>query len=383
MIELSNKSNIDFVLISDVQGMHFHYERPEGIEFKPKSEQELHIILKPNKSDVDASGHRQGLICKTYATYPATEEQVHFVDSYNNKKLIVQNSDGITLPYAWNDKILIAEDGKFSDGFHPRRYQCPKDIIQLIEVVESDLLLQTDRFLKLMRWRQNFDSPEKVVTHSTLYWRVREGAYPITPLDEGPHKQTEVEAMFGIHWDESYSAEIEDLWKINTITEPLGHSLLREAATLSYSSPLSSILIMTTALETAVKMHISQIAPETQWLMQELQSPPIFKILKDYIPGIYRLQGKEIEFWDNILPLIKKTQKLFEIRNKVAHTGKLPPDSRPIDEYLNLVSDILYLIDVLEGHEWAKSFVSHEYRKTLNWPSPKEPRITIQISQPY
>jgi hypothetical protein len=286
MIESENGNYIDFVLISDIQGIHFHYERPEGIEFKPKSDCGFHIVLKPIKPDDDASGHRKGLICKAYATYPATYEQVHFVDSYNNRKLIINNNDGITLPYTWNDKILIAENGEFCDGFHPRRYLCQKDINQMIKVVESDLSLKTDRFLKLIRWRQNFDSPERVVRHQTLYWRVGEGVYPIAPLEGGPSIQTEFEAMFGIHWDESYLTEIEDLWKTNEFTEPLGHSLLREASTLSNSSSFSSILIMTTALETAVKMHISRIAPETQWLMQELQSPPIFKILKDYIPSI-------------------------------------------------------------------------------------------------
>lgn len=86
IIELKNRNYIDFVLISDLQGMHFHYERQEGIEFKPTSECGLHIVLKPNKPDDGGSGHRQELICKTYATYLATEEQVHFVVSNNNQK---------------------------------------------------------------------------------------------------------------------------------------------------------------------------------------------------------------------------------------------------------------------------------------------------------
>ncbi|RZK26823.1 MAG: hypothetical protein EOO43_01670 [Flavobacterium sp.] len=48
---------------------------------------------------------------------------------------------------------------------------------------------------------------------------------------------------------------------------------------------------------------------------------------------------------------------------------------------IELVSDFLYILDVLDGHEWAKSLVSFKLRKSFGWPEPKDQRINITISQ--
>ncbi len=79
-------------------------------------------------------------------------------------------------------------------------------------------------------------------------------------------------------------------------------------------------------------------------------------------------------------PFIKKAQELTEVRNKVAHTGKIPENAGPIYYNLVLVSDLLYLLDVLSGHEWAKSLVSYELRKALDWPYPTYDRITVTMT---
>lgn len=189
--------------------------------------------------------------------------------------------------------------------------------------------------------------------------------------------------MYGIHWDSEHSTDLQELWSVNDLAEPLGHALVREAAALASESPRSSILIMTAALETAVKMHISHVAPDTAWLLEEIPSPPIFKILRDYIPAIHRIRGNEIHFWEKVKPSIKKVQKLIELRNKVAHTGKIPEDAGPIRNDLILVSDMLYLLDVLDGHDWAKPLVSHDLRKALNWPNPKHGRLYLKITTDY
>jgi hypothetical protein len=379
---MESSKNINFLLISDVKGLHFHFERPEGIEFKPKSDCDLHFSLKPNDPKEDAFGHHQGLVCRLYATYSVTEEQLSFVKSLINDKKVPRFADGISLPFKPMDKVLIATDGTLDDGYLLRRYFCPSDIINMIEFAESDLSTKTDRFLKLLRWRQNFNAPGEVIRHSTLYWGVDGEKYHHTPREGDPHHFDEVDAMYGIHWDDNYISELEDLWSINELNEPLGHSLFREAVTLASVSPLSAILILVAALETAVKTHISHIAPETAWLMEKLQSPPVFNILKDYIPDIYQIQGKKIEFWDKIRPSIKRIQKIIKIRNKVAHTGKIPPEGGLNRDDFRLISDILYILDVLEGHEWAKTMVSNDLRRLLDWPAPKEIRYSIKISYP-
>ncbi len=375
---MKEDSQIYFALVAHVEGLHFEPHKPEGIEFVPSSDCDLRFLLKTRDPEDDGSGHRMGLECKVCATYPATSDQAHFVGAYNNQ-LLVRVADGIKLPLLSGGKTLIAADGAFAKNYHPRRYLCPADILELIRRVEGELSLKADRLLKLLRWRQGFDAPGEMITHRSLYWRVAEGDYPLAPLDGGDSKEFEVPAMFGIHWGEQYKDELDDLWAERDQTEPLGHALLREAATLSSDSPRSAILIMTAALETATKMHISKIATDTSWLMEEVASPPIFKILRDYIPKLHASKGRNMDFWEEIKPLIKKSQKLVEIRNKVAHTGRIPDDAGQIQDHFGVVADLLYVLDVLAGHEWAKSLVSHSLRKSLGWPPPKEGRMTMKI----
>lgn len=374
---------IDFVLVSDVQGMHFEPHQPQGIEFNPTGNDNLRFVLQPTRPDEDASGHRLGLTCKVYKSYQATKDQMSFVSSYNDKRVMLRVADGITLPYKSREETLITEDGSCKSGYSPPRNLCPADILELIEMAESDLSEQVDRFFKLLRWRQYCNAPSEVLKHRSLYWRVGNGDYPIAPLDGAPSREVTVKAMFGIHWSDRHSNDLQDLWQEKGILEPLGHTLLREAAALSHESPRSSILIMTAALETAVKTHISRIAPDTAWLMEETPSPPVFKILKDYIPLIHRSHGTELDFWDKVKPSLKNVQKLIETRNKIAHTGKIPYHVGPIQDFIELVSDFLYLIDVLDGHEWAKTLVGYSLRKSLGWPDPKDGRVFITISEEY
>lgn len=380
---MSDNSHIDFLLLSHIEGMFFNPHRAEGLEFKPVGDNNLRFVLRPADPERDACGSWGGLECKAYATYPATKDQAIFVDSYNNHKIMRRVADGITLPFKHAQEILIAEDGSCKDGFRPRRYLCPTDISQLIEVAETYLATQTDRFLKLLRWHQGIDAPGEVIKHKSLYWRVGEGDYPIAPHGGDPSREVTLNGMCGIHWAEEHLKGLQELWSAKDVTEPLAHTLVREAAALASESPRSSILIMTAALETAVKMHISDIAPDAAWLMEEIPSPPIFKILRDYIPIIYRVHGKELDFWDKVKPFIKKAQKLIEIRNKVAHTGRIPEEAGPIQDDIKLVFDLLYLLDVLNGHEWAKTLASHELRQALDWPAPKDLKFTVTVKEPY
>lgn len=359
----------------NILGMFLQNLKPEGIKFTPENEKELCILIKPLVPDEDPSGRRQGIICKVYKSYTATEEELAFVNSFNNRRVMLRMADDTILRVG----DLIAEDGTIANGFTPTRNMCPTDIEKLLESVESELSSKANRILKLLRWRQFCVSPLEVQNRGSLYWKVGEGDYPIVPLKNYAQQEVTIQLNKGIHWSDEHSNDLQKLWENKDLTEPLGHTLLREASILMKESPRSSILIMTAALETAVKMHISKIAPDTAWLMQEIQSPPIFKILRDYIPQIHKNHGNELNLWENVKPSIKKVQGLIEIRNKVAHTGKIPEDAETVEEYLELVSDFLYLLDVLDGHEWARTLVSDGLRKKLNWPSSKDPKIMLRI----
>ena len=78
---------------------------------------------------------------------------------------------------------------------------------------------------------------------------------------------------------------------------PLGLQLLNEAWNQRTSHPRSALVIGVTAAELALKQLIGELAPDARWLADNVPSPPIFKIEKDYIPTLKvkgRLTGKTL-----------------------------------------------------------------------------------------
>ncbi len=371
-------THIEFVLTAKIQGMVFNPHRPEGLEFKPEGETEPRFVLMP-ASPEDAHGNSHGLECKVYASYKACSEQIKFVDSYKNK-VMLRVAESIELPFKPMKNVLIAKDGSCAEGFRPDRYLCPEDIATLVSSAETDLTYKMNRFLKLLRWRQGVYSPSEIVQYQSLYWRVDEDHYSPAPPAGGGPKTIIIDGVGeGISWGDEHSASLQELWINPNITEPLGHILLREAAAIAEESPRSSIMIMTSALEAAVKIHISNKVPSTDWLMEEMPSPPIHKVFSKFLPLIH----PQADYLHNIKPFVRKIEELFSIRNKVAHTGKIPErigtkKTLSIQEYLNLVSDMLCLLDVLDGHEWAKPFARYGLQKALDWPSLNAHTLTIE-----
>jgi hypothetical protein len=155
---IKHNSHIDFLPVARIEGMHFDPHRPNGIEFSVHGDAELRFFLAPSKPEQDACGHREGLECKTYTTHAASEEQALFVDAYNNHNTMLRVAEGLRLPFAPDGKPLIHAGGKFEKGYHPGRYVCPADIRALVERFEFELANHTDRFLKLLRWRQGIDA---------------------------------------------------------------------------------------------------------------------------------------------------------------------------------------------------------------------------------
>lgn len=365
-------NKIEFLLIAQIQGIVFNPLLPKGLEFKPDGDSGLRFVLMPANSE-DAHGGFHGLECKVYGYYEAKREQIQFVDSYKNN-VMLDVADNIELPFKPKDKILIEKDGSYAKGFRPKRYLCPEDIAELVSSAEIELADKMDRFLKLLRWRQGVYTPGEVIKYQALYWRVGEGGYYPAPTDGGGHQTLIIRgAGEGISWSPEQSSSLQLLWQNSDLSEPLGHALLREAAAISKESPRSSIMIMVSALEAAVKIHVSKKEPNSEWLLENISSPPIPKILSKYLILIH----PEAEYLQHITPFIRRLEKLFTIRNKVAHTGKIPAKSRPIQEYLELVSDMLCLLDVLDGHEWAKPFARYGLQEALGWPRLSQHTATI------
>jgi hypothetical protein len=68
--------------------------------------------------------------------------------------------------------------------------------------------------------------------------------------------------------------------------EPLGHVLFREAWEQRGTAPRSSLLLGIAAAEVGFKQHVARMLPEAAWLVENVPSPPLERMLADYFPTL-------------------------------------------------------------------------------------------------
>lgn len=150
------------------------------------------------------------------------------------------------------------------------------------------------------------------------------------------------------------------------IVEPLGHTILSEAYSQRTNSPRSSLVMGIAAAEIGWKQFVATMLPQTKWLVENVPSPPIEKMLKDLLPLIpvrLKVQGKKVEIPERVVGLLKKGVNL---RNKTIHAGDQALSRIALEEILLAVRDLLYLLDLYSGLSWALKNISTETQNNLS-----------------
>lgn len=365
--DLVATGHIGFQLDAVVRGAIFNPARPEGLRFEAGPPFNLCFSLKPADDDPHGFGDT-GLEYLVRAEIPTSPDVLAFVRSLIAGRYAPFGDPAISLPLIVDDRTLIAADGIIHSGFSLRRELCPLEVQDLLRQAESILEAARDRFLSLLRWRQGALAADKLVQHSSIYWRVEPGPAYLVPSELSGKRRGRTTGK-GFRWGEERAIALSELWD-RQVDEPLAHEMIREAQTLLAQSPRSALLIAISAAETGLKQHLSKVAPATAWLLEHSPSPPIFKILRDYVPRLNAEAGRDVTFWEALNPKIKAVQKMVEARNTLAHTGRMP-EGFDVELTIETVRDLLYVLDVVEGEEWAKLLVDQSLADALGWP-PRE-----------
>jgi hypothetical protein len=69
-----------------------------------------------------------------------------------------------------------------------------------------------------------------------------------------------------------------------SVDEPIGHVLLREAWANQTENLRSSIVLAVAAAEVGFKQFASIVLPDSDWLLESIQSPPLIKMLTELFP---------------------------------------------------------------------------------------------------
>jgi hypothetical protein len=365
MSEAPAEPAVEFLLDLWLQDIFFNPDLPEGITFNVGGPNAIEIKLKP-RDPKRSSLALNGLDCKVKGRVEVTPDEYEFVVALLDRRFLSYPGTPIALPF---ERRLghrdIDEDGTIKEGFSVPIDYFPKALQTRCDQIHNELFTKAIRFLKLLRWQQGADGSHRPVESDALYWRVSgdKAFYHVGRRLRGP-VTTPMPA--GIQWSEDDQKDFKALWNDEKAEEPLAHELLREAYSLAPSAPRSALLIAATALEVGIKSYISKVAPSTSWLLEELPAPPVHKMLRKYIPAL-NPSGFGAIAWDKLSGLFNSAQKLADLRNKVTHVGQDAPPDDELYRYMQDVSDLLYILDVLNGANWAKDHVSKETRALMGW----------------
>lgn len=320
------------------------------------------------------------LECKAQTAVQADIDVCDFVEQLNNGKYRCIEGSPISLPVTVKGKIRIDADGKIATGHGVPYRLYPKRVRKLVQENHKFLLAAQDRFLRIVRWTQAVSGPRDLYESSpALYWRrgtAGEHHIVSTPPEERPGLSL---GLDGIIWEEDQRETFLKVWNEESTTEPLAHELLREAKQLAESGATRSGLLMAaTAVEAGVKQHLALQRPENGWLLENMPSPPVHVLLKEYLPRVHERQ-ELVSNWALLGPLWQRVQKLVTARNSTTHVGK-PVKLESLYAHLLTATDVLYLLDALGGQLWARTRTSPDVRLALGWPSPQEMRIRTAIS---
>ena len=149
------------------------------------------------------------------------------------------------------------------------------------------------------------------------------------------------------------------------VTEPLGHELYREAWHQQHENPRSALILGIAAAEVGFKYYVGALVPEAQWLVENVPSPPLGKMLRKYLPTLpakLTVQGKA-----PLLPsaIVKDIEEGVELRNKVAHVGTVALTYERLEEILLAIKDLLWILDYYSGFQWALEHVRTETQAAL------------------
>lgn len=369
-----NSPSIEFLIKENLENFMFNPERKEGLAFEA-TDSSLNISIKPTLPDDDGFGHHSGIEARILMRVPCTIEQAAYVDALIERRIAPYGPRPMNLPFKNKDKVVADESGNIQKGASFWFEWLPEDLKSLIEQTFSKMWREFHRFVKLYRWQQNEQLSLPSPGQMSGYWRTQyEGLYSVIPLRGSSFSGA---TLGGFHWDDQDQRELDLLWSQRGLEEPLAHELRGEAELIKDSSPRSALLMCASALEVGVKAHIGRVAPVADWLVFNVPSPPIYKVLRDYLPSIHEENPSALD-WSALKPLFKRCQELAEDRNKLTHAGN-SPNTEIVESYLTVVSDVLYLLDHLEGHAWVAEHVTYGTRKALDWQEPRHKRFHFEM----
>ena len=270
------------------------------------------------------------------------------------KRIFTSLNDGSLDPdKEWDDKF----GRRGGELLGPRAYRA------FVDTVQQALEDLAHRCVSLIQWRLDLcGSHQPLKGGNRLFWSLNGTDWKQVPCVS--YSTASLTLIRG--FSEPVHTQLMALLSDGN-SQPLGHELLREAIQLRINGcERSAFVVAVMAAEVGVKQCIMNLAPQTEWLLRNLQSPPLHKLVEELLPSLVESSPGESP---NVIPLPKfhceVIRKAVLMRNDIVHKGHHEKVSEKLPEVISAVRDLLYRLDCLRGARWATQYLKGEQIEEL------------------
>jgi hypothetical protein len=308
-------------------------------------------IRAPNEQEQELGHKTQHAFCTAHVELDVSAKNQEVFERIEKNEIIEDVAE-------WRQKY---KDQNGKEIILPSIEEFPEHYKAFLGQVNRELSDSSRLVINAMRWRTNTLGPHNAISTRGLswsrdkyFWHPAPSSFSIRILDTSSTVRISEEAK----------EDIKNIIKEKQ-QEPVHHELFREAWGQRNGNPRSSLVTGLSALEVAIKVTIGSLIPGTSWLVENLPSPPVTRLLSEYLPNlpaVNTINGKVLPPPKPIIELIKKA---VNIRNQIAHIGGKSPNDQTLDQILEAIRDVIWLLDYYCGHAWAYSHISKETKLAL------------------
>lgn len=326
---------------------HLDIHSTEPIVLKFGGANDISVEIRSPNAEEREKGHKSfNAFCDTVGSFTPTQKALPVFAAISEGKLPPEKEQAKTVA-----------DMTRTSGPNVSLDHYPNPFTSFVDKTRKELSVYPRKSIKILRWRYAQKGPPSPIALRGNYfsfdltnWFLLPGRY---------HIEFMARSYSVLRTEQIDENELVDLIKTE-IDEPLAHELYREAQELKIGNPRSCLFLTISSLEIGVKECISKLIPHCEWLVKNLPTPPILKILKEYFPLLpcaNNFSGKVLSPPNAILDTIEKG---ISIRNELAHKGTGTPRHETLEEILDAVSDVLWLCDYYCGFGWAKNYIKKD-----------------------
>lgn len=327
-----------------VKDLYLH-NRKSPVTYTYGGTHSIKVLLKQaSKRSLPTIGTDGIAICKAWGNFKPSRNIKQIFHSISNNELPDEMRD--------NENILeyLRGAAKTVERIHLDYFPQPfKDFLRNVRTELHDVIKRT---VDIYMWRCGIPTGHNPLFNGGMSFSLDAKKWHMVP----PGVQVHFNAFSIPSPPEKISLILKKLIK-TTHNQPLGHQMMREARFIRNSNPRISIVVAISALEVAVKECISKLNPESNWLVENLPSPEVRKLINEYIPKLLNKTHRK-----DMLPLSEELdntiRKGVSTRNKIVHLGQQAPSRESTDKILSAIQDVIWLLDYCCGHDWALEYIS-------------------------